>query len=360
MKTTICAVLPSFAMILAIAPATAQSVSAARADSDQAFLERVRAAVSSSREMMQDSVRLRLGHLDSTFDMLVADRSRAALPFASAMNPHWARLTDYSRTLARFQQALAVDSTPTPARIAALRQAAFVAFRANNYRTATALYQQMMTAATALHDTASIASAHGGLVRLAARVRDYPTALRHAQEAARIVETLSEARPKIGPFHVLAFANRLAGHYEASARIYEYTIGLNGIVNDPAGTAEEMFNLGFVRLHQNDTTAAARLFRESLTALRQLGSPSQMYLLGAFAALAAVHHQPRRAATLYGAMDTALAAAKIILDPDDQGELETYSALARKQISGTAFDSARAEGRSLPLDRAVTLALSTY
>lgn len=361
MKRTIRLGLPCVAMMLTIAPAAAQPASLqTRADSDRAFLDRVRGAPASSQAVMQDSVRLRLGHLDSTFDMLVAERSSAALSFASAMNPHWTRLTDYSRTLVRFQQALALDSTPVPAYVVALRQAAFVAFRANDYRTATTLYERMMSAASALHDTANIASAYGGRVRLAARARDYPTAVRNAEEAARIAERLPDARSKIGPFHVLAFANRLAGRYEVAARIYEYTIGLHGVINDPAGTAEEMFNLGFVRLHQNDTVSAARLFRESLTALRLVGSPSQMYLLGAFAALAAVQHQPRRAATLYGAMDTALGAGKVILDPDDQGELETYSALTRKQMSGTAFDSARAEGRSLPLDKAVALALSRY
>lgn len=324
-------------------------------------MERVRTASAGSVPLMQDSARLRLAHLDSTFDMLVAaGRAESAVTFAVAMNPHWTRLTDYSTALKQQRRALALNSTPSATRAVALRQAAFIAFRGGDTATAAMFYRQMMDVGIQIGDSTTIASSHSGMARLAARARDFTAAIQHARIGAQLSASLHDPRSRIGPYHVLAFAHRLAGHYEEAARLYEYTIALYGLTGNSAGVATEMLNLGFVRLHQHDTASAGKLFSESLSALRSAHSADQMYLLGAFAALAAVQHQSRRAALLYGAMDTALAEKHVVLDPDDQGELDTYSQLARRQMSPPTFAAARSEGRNLSLDAAVTLALSKY
>lgn len=310
---------------------------------------------------MQDSARVRLAHLDSTFDMLVAaGRAESAFSFAVAMNPHWTRLTDYSTALARQRRALALNSPPSATRAVALRQAAFTAFRGGDTATASMFYRQMMDVGAKIGDTATIASSHGGMARLAARSGDFTSAIEHALIGAQLSRSFHDPRSRIGPYHVLAFAHRLAGHYEEAARLYEYTLALNGITGNSAGAAAELLNLGFVRLHQQDTASAGRLFTESLSALRSVNSADQMYWLGAFAALAAVQRQSRRAALLYGAMESALAEKHVVLDPDDQGELDTYSQIVKGQISPLVFAAARSEGRKLSLDAAVTLSLSKY
>lgn len=308
---------------------------------------------------MQDSVRARLPALDSTFDMLItAGDADAALRFASVMNAHWVRLGDYSRALSQFQRAFAVAGPASKARNAALNSAAMLAFRRRDQDAAGSLYKEALRAGQQIGDSASISGAHLGLGRVAARKGNYAETQRHAEAAILIREAMGDPRGKIGPYHMLAFANRLQKKYEAAARVYEYTIALHGLMQNPGGVASEMFNLGFTRLHQNDTVGAERLLRESLTAMKAINSPDQLYLLGAFAALATVRKEPLRAAKLWGAMDAALDRGKLTLDPDDQVEIDTYVPMARRLGKTAVFDAARKEGRQLSLTEAVALALA--
>lgn len=326
---------------------------------DSAFLDRVRVqGIGSNARLMQDSVRLRLPALDSTFNLLIASgNADAAARFAVLMNSHWTRFGDYSRSLSQFRRAFALTGPPTRARAVALNSAAFLAFRQNDQNAARSMYEEALRGGEQFRDSAAIATAHAGLGRVAARNGNYAETQREAEAAIIIRDAMGDPRGKVNPYHMLAFAHRLQKNYEAAARIYEYTIALHGLNGNPGGVASEMFNLGFTRLHQDDIVTAERLLRESLTAMRTLNHPDQLYVLGAFAALATIQKQPRRAATLWGAMEAALERAKLTLDPDDQIEIDTYVPKARAQMKAADFDAARVEGRNVSLQDAVALAL---
>lgn len=326
---------------------------------DSAFLDRARVQSTGSKAViMQDSVRLRLPALDSTFDVLILRGSAdPAARFALMMNTHWTRLGGYAHSFSQFTRALALPGAPGKARNSALNSAAFLAFRQRDQDAARALYDEALRMGEKMADSAAIATAHGGLGRIAARNGNYAETQRQAEAAIRIRDAMGDARGKITPYHMLAFAHRLQKNYEAAARIYEYTISLHGLTANPGGVAGEMFNLGFTRLHQDDIVSAERLLRESLTAMKAINYPDQLYVLGAFAALATVRRQPHRAAVLWGAMDAALERAKLTLDPDDQIEIDTYVPRARAQMRTADFDAARAEGRKMSLEEGVALAL---
>lgn len=330
-----------------------------RQSADSTFLERARVQSGGSGAVtMQDSVRVRMPELDSTFSSLVASgNTDAAARFASMMNAHWIRFGDYSHSLAQFRRVFAMAGPPSRARNAALNSAAFVAFRQRDKAAARSMYEEALRNGEQISDSAAMATAHAGLGRIAAREGDYAETQRQAEAGIRIRDAMGDARGTITPYHMYAFSRRLQKDYEGAARVYEYTISLYGLTSNPVGVAMEMFNLGFTRLHQNDTVAAARLLRESLSAMKALNSTDQLYLLGAFAALATVQKQPRRAATLWGAMDAALGRAKLTLDPDDQVEIDTYVPLARAQMKAADFDGARAEGRRMSLEEGVAYAL---
>lgn len=339
--------------------AQAQPTLADRTRADSMFLDRVRTAPAATAPGMMDSVRVRMPQLDSTFDMLVmSGNANSAMQFASTMNSHWQRFGDAGRALSQFQRAIALPGVPSRIRAAASSSAAFIAFRQRDQATARTLYESALRIATQVNDTVGMAAAYTGLGRVAARDGNYAETQRLSEQAVRLVDALGDVRRKYSAYHPLAFALRLQKKYEQAARVYEYTIALLGLTNNPSGVAGEMFNLGFTRLHLQDTVTAGRLLRESLTAMRESNSADQKYVLGAFAALATLGKQPRRAALLWGAMLAELDLAKLTLDPDDQFEIDSFMPLARREMRSGEFEAALTDGRKMSVGEAVNLALS--
>ena len=118
-------------------------------------------------------------------------------------------------------------------------------------------------------------------------------------------------------------------------------------------------NLGFVHVQEHDPDWAFRLFKESIVLYRQLKSQDGLaYNVSGMAAVAAERHDGATAARLFGALDAAMQALGITLDPDDQLDFDRYTALTRQQIGARTFDSLRAEGRRLSIDDALALALA--
>ena len=68
-------------------------------------------------------------------------------------------------------------------------------------------------------------------------------------------------------------------------------------------------------------------------------------------------HRGTETQRLYGAAFAILDGLNITLDPDDQLEVDHYSAKLLASISPAAFRSATDEGRALSPERAIALAL---
>src|SRR5262249_61724937 len=66
----------------------------------------------------------------------------------------------------------------------------------------------------------------------------------------------------------------------------------------------------------------------------------------------------RRAALLSGAAEALLEASGGVMDPVDRAELEHALAPARATLGDQSFAAALTEGRALPLDQAIDLALA--
>ena len=81
------------------------------------------------------------------------------------------------------------------------------------------------------------------------------------------------------------------------------------------------------------------------------------YVLTGFASLAVEQKQPARAARLYAAGLAILDRFSIVFDPDDQLDIDHYSAKLLTLLSPDAFKAASAEGRTTSSERAIALAL---
>jgi len=203
----------------------------------------------------------------------------------------------------------------------------------------------------------AIAQALVGLSRVELRGGAYDSVRAHAGEASALLTQTGDTLGAIGPSHMVAAVNRMTGRDSDAASLYERTLARYRSLSDGAGVAGELMNLGYVRLHQGRRADARGLFRDAVGRFAVLHDEvSQEFMVAAFAAVAADAGDASRAAQLYGAARKLLAASGVTLDPDDQYELDRYSAKARKQLGDAAYARALAQGEALSLVDALRLA----
>ena len=104
---------------------------------------------------------------------------------------------------------------------------------------------------------------------------------------------------------------------------------------------------------------AAALLAEGLALQRELGDQHGVAeCLEGLAGVVGVRGQPARAALLFGAAEALRDAIGAPVPPVDRADYERSVAAVRAQFDAAAFAVTWAEGRSTPLEQAITVALS--
>jgi non-specific serine/threonine protein kinase len=165
--------------------------------------------------------------------------------------------------------------------------------------------------------------------------RDIAIALGNLSEVARALDDHERAAALAGESLVLA--------REAGDR-YQIVAALNG--------------LGYAMHHLGDHERGADLMREALVVNREMGNKVRMVgCVVALAGMAATRGQARRAAQLFGAMESVLEALNAVYERCDRIDYDRNVAAARALLDGTAFAEAWAKGRAMSLEEAIELAL---
>jgi predicted ATPase/DNA-binding CsgD family transcriptional regulator len=117
-------------------------------------------------------------------------------------------------------------------------------------------------------------------------------------------------------------------------------------------------NLAFIALHEGEAGRARDLERQGLQLASAMNSRLQLatalaILAGAIGGLG----QPRQAARLLGASESALERLGALHQPNDKREIDDIIAAVRAQLDEATFQAAWAEGRELRLEQAVAQAL---
>jgi predicted ATPase/DNA-binding CsgD family transcriptional regulator len=117
-------------------------------------------------------------------------------------------------------------------------------------------------------------------------------------------------------------------------------------------------NLAFIALHEDEAERARDLARQGLGFSRAVNNRMQLaeslaILAGALGGLG----QPRQAARLLGASESALERLGALYEPSDKWEIDDIIAAVRAQLDEATFQAAWAEGRELRLEQAVAQAL---
>jgi len=196
------------------------------------------------------------------------------------------------------------------------------AFRRGEQARSRALNEEALELARAEGDGAGEALALVGLSRVAFREGDNTRVKELALTARELARATGDRSNEVSPLHMLAAGTRLSGDYDEARSLYVESLELNRSLGDTRRVGVELHNLGHVELHRGDVPAAERLFAERRE-LRDATDPYEraMDALNE-AALAFAHGDPVAAEAPLRVAEETLAAAGIVLDPDDRFELE--------------------------------------
>ena len=220
-------------------------------------------------------------------------------------------------------------------------------------------YDESLRIYRRVQDKAGIATALLGLSRLALRDMDYTSARRDAEESGVIRCELGDKAGQAGAVQMLAAVARMQGQYGKAAELYEFSLNANREAGWDVPVATDLFNLGYVRLRQGKIDVARTLFAESLQKYRELDDDAGVaYVLTGFASIAVEQKQALRAARLYASALVILDQFGLSLDPDDQLDVDHYTAKLLTLLPPDAFKAASAEGRTTSSERAIALALA--
>lgn len=213
------------------------------------------------------------------------------------------------------------ERRPSRARGLALYADGLLAFRAGAQNESRARNEQALETARAVGDPETEALALVGLSRVALRDGDYAGVRNLARQARDLVRDL-DTTADVAPLHLQAAGTRLAGELDEAVRLYVESLELNRRLGDTRMIAVELHNIGHVELHRGNEDAAERCFAECAT-LRNPGDPydAAMTRLNR-AALSFARGDHAGARELLRDVEARLAAAGIVLDPDDAYEVE--------------------------------------
>lgn len=151
----------------------------------------------------------------------------------------------------------------------------------------------------------------------------------------------------------LAFLAITQGDYDQASAFYEEDLALSQKHQDGWGSCYAFGNLSSIAYAQGDYGRAKALCAQSLALAYELGDwrmiSSELLDMGMVAFRLG---QPERAAKLIGTAEVLAMNTCIPFQPEENIMTEM-----RTQLSESTFESLRSEGRSMPLDQAIALAL---
>jgi len=210
-----------------------------------------------------------------------------------------------------------------------------------------------------LQDKAGIATAVLGLSRAALRDKDYAAARRYAEESGVLRRELGDKAGQASAVHLMASVARIQGQYDKAVELYAFSLNANREAGWDVPIASDLTSLGYVRLRQGRIDAAKKFFTDSLQKYRDLQDEAGVAsVLTGFASIAVEQKQATRAARLYASALGILDRFGVALEPDDQLDVDHYTAKLLTLLSPDAFNAASAEGRTTSPERAVALALA--
>jgi predicted ATPase len=285
---------------------------------------------------------------------------RLELRLAAALSRFWYARSHWDEGRRRVAGALARDpEAPAGLRGHALRWAALMAYRQGDLGAARALAEEAAAGHRATGDIGGLASAVNmlGVVALGER--------KH-QEARALFEESNSMRDELGdefqiqslPYNVGLLALD-QGQYDEARRQLEAVLALARKHEQEEQVAESLCDLGFAALGQSRHDEAQELLEEALRMSVESGWKENVdFCLVGLAGVSAAAEELERAARLLGAAEALAEEIHLRLEPYAESTRARTADELASRLGNDRFAVCLAEGRSLPLSEAVSLALA--
>ena len=186
---------------------------------------------------------------------------------------------------------------------------------------------------------------------------DYDQAMARALEAREAANASGEAVQHGGPLLLLGKVAESSGDHERARQFYDESIEVHRCAGDKWGLSILLSAAAGLHIVRKDFDQARVQASEAMALCQELDDPRGIaWSLDMFASLLAAAGHDERAARLWGAADRLLASVGGSLTPEISGIRDRYVESAKTSLGVGAFETARAEGRAMPLVHAIALA----
>jgi predicted ATPase len=283
-----------------------------------------------------------------------------ALRMVTALHPFWMR-GQLSEGRQWLERALALQTAPTTTgRPKALYYASVLAGFQGDVVAASALVEELRDLAEQLGDIKSRTLATQAAANVALFSGDLPGAVAGYPEVLDVYRAEGDLRQLLEALLGFAYVSGLLGDTERAAACHEEILAITEPCGEIWYRSYSLYFLGVAVWLRGDSRQAVGLVQQSLRLNRltdeQLGT---VWCLEALAWIAAQEHDPRRAATLLGAVEslsqatgTPTATFLDLLAYHDQ-----YERQIRRELGEQAFQAAFGHGMGLSFEDAITYAL---
>jgi tetratricopeptide (TPR) repeat protein len=269
---------------------------------------------------------------------------------------------DYMQAAALYEESLALkrELGDKWSIAAALNNLGAVASEQGDYARAVALLEESLVLKRELGDKQGIAASLNNLGNAVRQQGDYVRAAALHAASLALKRELGDKQGIAYSLHNLADVAYLQGDYARAAALTEESLMLRRELEDKQGIANSLHSLGIVMYMQGDHGRASRFLREAVLLGWEIGA--RWLVTGAlevFAWVMGVSGQPERAAQLGGAAESQREILGVPLPPEQWASHDRALQAMRGTLGEDALAAAWAEGRTLSLDQASGLALST-
>jgi tetratricopeptide (TPR) repeat protein len=285
---------------------------------------------------------------------------RLQLRLASALSLFWSQRSHLDEGRRRIAEALACDpDAPVSVRGNAMRWSALMARKQGDFKTARALAQEAAAAQRAAGDVRGLAHSLNLLGMVAVGEGDYERAKALYDESLSIREQQGDEIGVHDTMHNLGLVALEQGDFREARRLLEAALALGRTSQSERSVANSLTDLGFAVLGQAQHEEARAVFEESLRQCVELGWKEAIaYTLVGLAAVSTETEDLERAARILSQAES--------LGEEIHLQLEKYAEVTRERteqelqsrLGDSRFASCRTEGRSMPLEEAVALALA--
>jgi predicted ATPase/DNA-binding CsgD family transcriptional regulator len=280
------------------------------------------------------------------------------LRLAVALYRFWVARGHLSEARGWLETALPRSRRAPPAtRAAALNAAGVMAGIQHDHEQATVFFRESLELWETLGDVSGQARAHlniGLVAHITGHADDAQRELECAHDLFLVVGDRGGQARAVGSRARLAREQRDLDH---AMRLSQDSLSLFQAVGDLVGTAQELANLGHIRLALDQRAAAAAAFRQALETWRALGNTLDVAECLEGVAAVVADSQPRRAAQLLGASEALRETSGAPVAAVDLSRYALLVARVKNHLRADTFATAWRQGRELPIDAAMDLAL---